>query len=334
MPYAALAALILAVAPPCAQAQTATTQSADPSWELSNSVYPPEITTETDYLAWARTRREQHNVQDDPVSNVNMTLAWELEPFASRWLLGLGNPEEQTAANALLAAAIERLQAKPDTAVEATSDTTLPFVAALRAIWDPGEGEAAELARRQAVMGLAVLLEHERADVTSAALLWQAVLYREMDRADKAFKLLPPATARVERDATAYQFFARLLRCRIVADCGGYAAAYSLLLQVEELAHDWFKDERAQEEAVHAAMLMRMQVLREWRTSLDQTADSLEVAWCTRAIERIRAELPEDRVPLLRLGETVPLAEPVTDAATTTEPTTRPVIRVDRNDPE
>ena len=334
MPHATISALILAVATPYASAQSPATQPVAPIWELSRSVYPPEITTEAGYLDWARSRREHYEAQSDGPAAVNLTLAWELEPFASRWLLGLGTAQEQATANVLLASAIERLRAEPDTAdSRLVLDPLLPFAVALEAIWNPGEGEVTTLARRRGVMGLAVLLEHERADVTSAALLWQAVLYREMGRPDKALKLLPLATARVERDASAYQFFARLLRCRVLADRGGYAAASALLLQVEELAHDWFTDEHAREEATHAAMLVRMRVIEQWRNTLDPAVNDREVAWCTRAIERIRADLPEDRVELFRLGQAVPFVEPLPDTPLA-KPTTRPVTNVGRNDPE
>lgn len=338
-----------AVPPSSAPAEASpTTGPSAPSWRLSASVYPEGVGDESQYLKHVRRQRDRLGSlaaeAADPALAVeynlaaaNLILAQEIEPFASRRLLELGLPDDESAVDSLLAAAqakleaaaaaLERWQDGADPDRERWSgvlETLQAFSAALQALWQRND-EGAYQTRREGAAELAVLLEDDRAPVASAALLWQAVLYRRIGRPDKAFDLLPIATERVPPDAGTYPYFARLLRCRLVADRAGYATACSLLLQLEERVGDWFPDQDTRDEGRHTAMLMRAQVLEAWRRSLDGEGQTEEAAWCTQALEGIYGPLVAQgaEVSLLRLGNSIPMIMPVpdvTDAGPTTAP--------------
>jgi hypothetical protein len=326
-----------ATSAPASQPAPAAESTATGGWVLSPSAYPKGVERETDHLALIRVQREAllaraatateaPQVVEFNLAAANLILAQELEPFASRALLGLGQPEDAPAARATLGAARACL-ASAAGALEGWTDgdpkdvtpyrdwheTLDAFATALETVW-PAEGNAAAPAERRGTVALAALLEHDRRDVAAAALLWQAVLYRLTDRADRALELLPRATDRVERAAAAYDFQARLLRCRLLADRGDRAAACALLLQVEERVPDWFRDDEARAEALNGVTLVRTQILEQWRAALDPTGAAAERAWCDRALARIRQTRGEAApAPVPRLGQTIPLLTPVAD---------------------
>ncbi len=320
-------------------ATEAAPMSAGLEWALSRGVYPEGIEDEEGYLRQIRAQRAVCVSRADASANpaqvveynlaaANLILARETEPFAARELLGLSRPEDAASMQSALAAARERLTAATAAldqwgegeAAEAEQyrtalDLLQSFTAALEAVWSQDSDETAQTKRAGAV-ALAVLLEHPRQDVASAATLWQAVLYRQLGRLDKAFELLPRATARIEREARSYDFFSRLLRCRLVADRGGHAAACALLLQIEERVVEWFGTDAARAEAAHAALLVRAQMLEQWRAKLDPATQASEIDWCNRALERLQNSLAAEgeEVRVLRLEETIPVLVPLPDA--------------------
>lgn len=308
------------------------------------------------YASLALKSSNPAEVVEYELAAANLILARELETFASRRLLGLSRPQDEAAVRAALAAARERLDAaaemlerprdvgaaartngvaasergprsEPYDEEREHSRTLLEalqsFTTALEAVWSPDQGEEALRARRAGVAALAVLLEHERKDVASAALLWQAEVYRQMRLPDKAVELLPLATERIEREARRYQLFCRLLRCRLLADRGGYAAACALLLQIEERVLEWFGTDAARVEATNAAMLTRLQILEQWRESLDPATEAREIEWCVQAAQRIHNALTAkgNALRLLRLEETIPILMQLPELPDTVPPT-------------
>lgn len=289
-----------------------------PVWLLSRSVYREGINDEADHLRWVRGQRDKYVTLHEHCFGrpsgyepaiVNWVLAREIEPAASRLLLGISRAEDAEHVRAALASVRKHQSPEEVSRTQTDLDTLQSFAAALEAVWVSEEDEKAIQARRNGVIALAVLLEHEREDVASAALLWQAMLYRQMGRLDKAFRLLPPVGERVDRDGRAYQFFARLLRCRLVAERGGHAAACALLLQVEERILEWFETDESRAEATRAALLVRLQILEQWRGAMDPKTEPGEIEWCAKAMERIRRTLAGegDEIRVLRLGQTIPL---------------------------
>jgi hypothetical protein len=105
-----------------------------------------------------------------------------------------------------------------------------------------------------------------------------------------------------------YAFFARLLRCRLIAARGGPATALALLMQIEERCDEWFTGDKEREEAVRAARLVRIQILVDWHDSLDSSGSASERQWC---VERIKVLVDEhfgdNNGPVLRLTPAIPL---------------------------
>lgn len=313
-----------------------TSQPAELEWLLSPSHYPSEIGDEAAYRRWAREQRAELLAKakraGDPIlaaqfrlAAANHILAREVEPFISRWLLDISKPDDVDGIRTGLAEAREQLKlaaealagepagdAGHDAPARSTLETLEALAGALEAI-SAEDSDATASARQAAATALAVLLEDDRKDVAAAALLWQAVLYRQTGQTERAFQLLPTATERLSRDGRRHQFHTRLLRCRMLADRGSYAAAGSLLLRIEENTADWFTEEAEQDAAANTAILMRLQVVEKWRSLLDPAAESSEIAWCDRTSARLRAALAEQRnpVPLLGLDLAIPiLAKP------------------------
>ncbi|MCP4593386.1 MAG: hypothetical protein GY842_21835 [bacterium] len=314
-----------------AQPESMATPAAS-SWVLSRSAYPEGIQDETAYQSHWRTRRQAYAEAArrvaDPESSIeyslaaaNLVLSYETEPYASRWLLGLERGGDVVA----LRAALQDAQASLKRAAEQAEglapsdderaaslrrelDMLVAFTGALDALWSAADEPETLQARRRGAVYLAVLLEHEREDIAASALLWQAVLYQQMGRLERVAGLVPLATEAVGGEAWPYELFTRLLRCRLIAEQGGYAAACSVLLQLEERVHDWTQDGVLQDRASRAATLVRRQILEQWRGALDPDDDTA-VAWCGEAIARLdRTASPDGGVAqVYRLGSTIPL---------------------------
>jgi hypothetical protein len=85
--------------------------------------------------------------------------------------------------------------------------------------------------------------------------------------------------------------------------------AWSLLLKLEERAHDWFDSPVARQEAARAATLVRLQVNKSWRQSLTEAENLERAAWCGRAEERMQSMIVQSTASptVLRLTLAVPL---------------------------
>ena len=105
-----------------------------------------------------------------------------------------------------------------------------------------------------------------------------------------------------------YAFFSRLLRCRLLADQGGWAVALTLLMQVEERCNDWFSDDIDRDRALRTCALVRIQILGVWRERLPSDTAEDERKWCDDRISRLRGErFGDDDTTVLRLSPAVPV---------------------------
>lgn len=326
-------------------AEASSEQSAAETVELSTSVYPPDVSGESAYLAFvdgragelvalAQEQRDPLRQAEHHLMAANWMLARQTEPFVSRLLLGIAGPDE---AGHLLAA-VEQAQAQLDAAsvglagLGSTKPTTQPsepaagdadreiatlgsvrddlasFAEAYAAAWSSGSDDEAIRRVRRAASGLAVLLEDERRGVAQSAMLCQALLYRRAGLAERAARVLDLALQPLSPDAPQSSLYARLLRCRIVAEEGGYAAAYSLLLKLEERCHDWFDAPQEIGEAVRAVLLLRKQVVQDWQASVVEPANQEHNAWCEAVIGRLDEAMLqiEGTTRVMRLGAAVP----------------------------
>ncbi len=271
----------------------------------------------------------------DALARANDLLARQTEPAVSRWFLDLTLPgdNEQVLENVRRAQAL-LTESRTDTDRPGTADGTRrddiealeAFARAMESVFAAGEGDAEVAERDLASIRLAVLLEDDRADVATAARLWRAALLRRLDRHDRILALLPEPLAGLSAEGRRFDFYARLLRARSIADLGGYAAACTLLLQVEDKCDEWFAATPDAADARRAAMAVRCRVLRLWADSLDPATHQEERDWCLRAIERARAAAcpGAETCPVLPLEMAVPVlarsSAPLTTTRTADEP--------------
>ncbi len=292
----------------------------------------------------------------------NLILAFELEPSCTRRLLGMpaggrsgtpagatgvepaSPPDEASAvsgrrptaelldrAASLIAqadatlVAIESLEAELADQLNQRRQRVrvlLAFAGAIRAyLLDDQRGEEGP-GLRGASSKLAPILEDADTKVAAAARFWQACLRALEDDPTAALARLEPVLVDPGRSTNPYGFFARLLRCRLLARRGHPAGALSLLLQIEERCNDdWFdRPERAA--ALRTVALVRTQILRDWHGRLATDTHADERKWCRDRIEQlIDLRLAGDSVTVLRLTPAVPIVA-VAPAPVPAEPPT------------
>ncbi len=183
-------------------------------------------------------------------------------------------------------------------------------------------------AARNAASALSIIMEDDDSRTAAAASFWQASLRAMEIESAPALVILNRATVDLPADAPRFGFYSRLLRCRLVAAQDGWAAALSLLMQVEERANLWFKDETELNEAVRSCAWFRLRVLQDWLDHLDPSAQPDERAWCESQIETLRNERfsTAQNGTVLRLNQAIPIIAlpPETSSKTAVEtPTPR-----------
>ncbi len=188
-------------------------------------------------------------------------------------------------------------------------ETLRAFASGLRAYLLPGDGAEAGRVTRRAASRLSPLLEDQSRPVAAAATLWQACLRSRESDPTRALSLLDLALAKPREQALPYAFFARLQRCRIIADRGGSASALALLLQIEERCDDWLTSDADRANAARASQLVQLQILIDWHTRLESSSEhDAERKWCADRISALReAAFDGDDNTVLRLTPAIPI---------------------------
>lgn len=347
---AAIFPALIPLAPPPSASDPATTQTspADTGDEdvtlldLSTTGFPEGVPDDSAYRRYLDDqanllihRAEESGSPRDHLQAANWILARQIEPSVSRVLLGIAHPDDGGRILPAVHRATEQLDQARAT-LTADDSTTQPhdagdqpslaaqrleqvgtletFAQAIAAVFDESDAEEKALRLRAAAFKMAILLEEDRPAVASAAILWQALLFDRLEQPDRALEVLPLPTVAPAPGGQNFHFFARLLRCRLLAERGGYPAACSLLLRVEKLAYEWFPTPPEGAEAARAAILTRMQILAQWKTALETTSPA-EADWCRRSLATARAQVfsvPSPRA-LFRLEQAVPILVESTD---------------------
>lgn len=178
----------------------------------------------------------------------------------------------------------------------------------MRAFLLGGDDPESLRASRRAASRLSVLLEDDNPQIAAAAGLWQACLRSRDSDPSRALELLDAALADLPRESLPFSFFARLLRCRLIAARGGHAAALALLTQIEDRCEDWLPDESQRNDAMRALALTEFQILRDWHGALTEPNQSEERQWCIDRARHLAAErFTEEHHSLLRLNPCIPL---------------------------
>lgn len=264
---------------------------------------------------------------DLQLAAANLLLAELTEPAATRFLLNAVAPgdAEQVAAvvaeaDALLNDATGSLLqasgvADTDTEWAARStrrlDSLKAFSSALAAVLVPKQGDEAVLEERRAAAKLSFLLEDPDVHAAAAARLWQACLRVRHDQRDQVLAMLSPALADLPRDSRRPSFFQRLLRCRILADQGGHAAAMALLIQMEERVDVWFLRQQRPDDARRAVYYTELHVLRAWHDKLSGEEKKTEREWIVTQMHRIRNDhFDAENSAVARLEQAIPILAP------------------------
>lgn len=185
--------------------------------------------------------------------------------------------------------------------VPATPGGIAPLDRASPGLGGNSRGDAA----RAAASGLSPLRENPDPAISAAAGLWQAVLRSNEDDKRAALAILGTATAEPKPGTLPYEFFGKLLRCRLIAERGSPAAALALLLQIEERCDGWFKGD-ARFQAVRTCAAVRMRILRLWSDRLKPEGNDDDRRWCDEQIAEIASDLSAQS-SLLPLSPAIPL---------------------------
>ena len=255
----------------------------------------------------------------------NWTLAYEIEPMASRLVLGIARPDDAAAALRLVALAREQLERAAEIweaiadseqvdrgarwRLGAQLETLQSFADGFAAIWSAGEDEdaTAEL-RRGAASDLALVLESDDREVAAAGLLWQSFMYTLNGNCVRAMELLPPVLNPTD-DLISFDLFARLVRCQCTAgELDGPVAAVALLARLEERSTSWTSANLQSNSARRTVAFFRRRVLANWAARLEAGGDSEMAEWCVEQIEKIDANQFSngEAGELLRLGLAAP----------------------------
>ena len=261
----------------------------------------------------------------------NQILAYELEPACTLKLLRLHDPPAGHNQPQQLRSVFDRVdrvmkQAKDalNGAIEPPDDTGNDirhtrksmdilqlFARAQRSfLLDDAEDPSREA--RRAASGLSALVENNDHTISTAATFWQACIRSRDADPTVVLSRLDYALANVGKSTLPYSFFSRLLRCRMLADHGGYPLSLTLLLQLEEHSREWFIHATAFDYTYRTLSLMRIQTLRAWYEKLPEKTHSEERRWCVKQIQQlIESRFDEDHKPVMRLWPAVPIVAPI-----------------------
>ena len=273
---------------------------------------------------------------------------------ATRWLIGLETKADLETIRASAAEAHEHLgcarrlleseeakklqgQAKARRRELAkAADVLKSFADLLAEAATPADTEAGRSAWVEVAVGLSATRESGQESVAAAALLWQSFAWEQAGRRDRALESLPDALATPQR--LPYDFFCRLLRCRILADGGQHTAALVLSTKILEASRRWFaKPPRPILEArLRLVALLQCRLSRVWMDRFGAAADETGSADALRAaLARRYRELfgnGQETVEVYCLEAAIPML-PEARATGPLPPTTAPGPRTSTSSP-
>ncbi|UCD28105.1 MAG: hypothetical protein JSV03_13570 [Planctomycetota bacterium] len=271
-----------------------------------------------DYLQWAL------DAADKPTASItahlamaNWLLAVPTSGPARRWLIGVEKSTDQGVIGVLAEEALTHISearslfdAEADLSKErqqALADTieNLDLFAKLfMALGSPGEGYEYRSACSRAALDLSVIREADDKALASCALLWQSFALELGGRRERALISLPEALKRPEQ--WPYDFMCRLLRCRILADAGRYAAATAMTIRMQGLCRKWLESKNEDAESCRRLVsLLQYRIGRLWMKQLNPS----DAAHMEDLLVRLLNELLEGdgQKSIYRLEYTVPI---------------------------
>jgi len=185
--------------------------------------------------------------------------------------------------------------------------TLASFQQALRAALLPPPGDEGKRSVRRAASQLAELVEHDDRRIATAAGFWQAYLRKGETDPHASLAGLDNALDEFAPTEQPYAFFARVMRCDVLAEHGQEVAALTLLTQMEERALNWYPDGEPRKQALGAIAWTKLHALRTWFDTLDPSERAEERAWCcSQAATLVNDALAEPN-ELPRLSPAIPM---------------------------
>lgn len=195
-------------------------------------------------------------------------------------------------------------------AAHAALEVLTAFSQGLRAVIDRDDSAEATRRARRAASALSTLLEESNPAVAAAAMLWQGVLRAREEDPAGALGILDSTLADPPRPAVIPALFARLLRTRLLARQGSFAAALALQAQMEDRCNFWFVSEQERDDCVRTINWFRLLTLRDWATKFPTDDGSGPAArkWCEDQARLFRDDVFQNGpLTVLRLGTAIPV---------------------------
>ncbi len=313
-------------------------------WKLSENVEPDPLDL-GEMVARADSDRNLEAAFTYRLLAANRLLAFDLQPCASRLLLGIPEEEDYPKAREVIAQVTLYLEQASGKLGELDSqsgldeykryrygvqlETLQAFSKALRELWlqasIPDEQRRKNIA--DATVALGVILESDDPAIVRAATLWQAYLFASIDKLQRALDLLPTALKPVP-EGKPVSFYARVLRCRYIAqlheDC---AVSVSLLLRMKSRCGLWFEDEERAQTAQQVVKLITRRLCEDSLARANPDRKEFN-EWCAGVASRIDGEFSEicksGPVELLSLGSPVPMIIEVTPSVSLEKNSAKP----------
>ena len=332
--------------------QPSTRPAGPVAYRLGSTAYPDGITSEPDYADWLdkqiatlarreRAAREPAAQLPLVLARANLRLSRQAEPALTRLMLHDATSADGGRLAATLvpaqadlkraAALLTRLEQSPapHKAAAKQRERWRSEAANLTVLSDAMAALAGKADAQSCLTALGPLAASKQADLAAAARLLQAALMRQTGKVNEAIALLEPAV--IPPEQLPYDFFARLLRCRLLADRGGHAIAAAMAVQIDARCESWF-DKSRQAEARRAVGLLRIDLARRWADQLERDGLVSHAARRRAAAAKIRKQLFDKDAVVYRLGLAVPIlakipqppAPTTTRRAKSTQPVTAP----------
>lgn len=275
----------------------------------------------------AAEEREESVRADFWLAAANHILAYEIEPACSRRFHRLDAsdaPVSPDVTAALLRADTALQKAGELLEVLRSRDTTdtawlakfirnhralVAFARGLGEYLVPANGDDRVARAREAASALAIPMEDSDEVVALTATLWHAALRARAGDPDAALAVLPMTASDAPKSCQPQAFFARLLRCELLAQRGGYGVALALLAKLDEPVAGWFPQGASRDDAMRTLAWTKLRILKSWHEELSKSADRTEeAAWCIERMQAIIADrLPEDRRTISRVSPVIPI---------------------------
>ncbi len=241
--------------------------------------------------------RESLQAATTPLQQAQAQLAWANWLLAdaaacpaTRWLLGFERHEDASILAAVARQAGERLdqareilhgispaslndedKRRRNRLLEA-ADTLEPFTRFFAVLAKQNDTATYKTACADAAIELSATREADEASVAACARLWQSLGWAMADRRDRALLSLAPSLKTPEQFP--YDFFSRLLRCRIALDQEQYAAVTALAIQMRQQMEPWFRNSPSPERLKDAQRLVALLQYRAQSLWLKQLRES------------------------------------------------------------